>query len=72
MTTPRDGKTVYTGSDWCTISYKLDDGTEKEVCVRIVYEIIERTTNKYGQFFLEPDIEVNTFWTNYLCSIYRL
>lgn len=46
------------------ISYKLDDGTEKEICVRIVYEIIERTTNKYGQLFLEPDIEVNTFWTN--------
>ena len=64
VTTPRDGKTVYTGSDWRMISYKLDDGTEKEVCVRIVYEIIERTTNKYGQFFLEPDIEVNTFWTN--------
>lgn len=64
VTTPRDGKTVYIGSDWRTVSYKLEDGTEKEVSIRIVYEIIERITNKYGQFLMEPDIEVNTFWTN--------
>ena len=28
------------------------------------YEVIERTVDKYGQLFLVPDIEVNTFWTN--------
>lgn len=61
---PRDGKTVYIGSDWRDISYKTDDGTEKTVALRIVYEIIERTTDKYGQFLLETDIEVNTYWTN--------
>ncbi len=61
---PRDGKTVYIGSDWRDISYKVADGTEKTVTLRIVYEIIERTTDKFGQFLLETDIEVNTYWTN--------
>lgn len=61
---PRDGKTVYIGSDWRDISYKTADGTEKTVTLRIVYEIIERATDKFGQFLLETDIEVNTYWTN--------
>ncbi len=64
ITTPRDGKTVYIGSDWKKVTYKDDAGTLKEVSLRIVYEIIERTTDKNGQFLLFPDIEVNTFWTN--------
>ena len=36
--------------------------------MRIVYEVIERTIDKHGQFLLMPDIEVNTFWTNLGCS----
>ena len=32
--------------------------------MRIVYEVIERTIDKYGQILLAPDIEVNTWWTN--------
>ena len=32
--------------------------------MRIVYEVIERTIDKHGQFLLMPNIEVNTFWTN--------
>ena len=32
--------------------------------MRIVYEIIERTTDKRGQILLETDVEVNTWWTN--------
>lgn len=32
--------------------------------MRIVYELIERTTDKNGQFLLIPDIECNTIWTN--------
>ena len=31
---------------------------------RIVYEVIERTIDKDGQFLLVPDIECNTIWTN--------
>jgi hypothetical protein len=32
--------------------------------MRIVYDIIERTTDKSGQILLETDVEVNTWWTN--------
>ena len=64
VTTPRDGKTVYVGSDWRDITYTAEDGTVRTLAVRIVYEIIERITDKNGQFLLVPDIEVNTFWTN--------
>ena len=32
--------------------------------MRIVYEVIERTTDKHGQILLETDVEVNTWWTN--------
>ena len=61
---PRDGKTVYIGSSWKDVSYKTSDGEERNICMRIVYEVIERTIDKHGQFLLMPDIEVNTFWTN--------
>ena len=62
--TPRDGKTVYIGSDWKPVSYKSEDGEEKNITLRTGYEIINRTIDKYGQFLLEGDTEVNTWWTN--------
>jgi len=61
---PRDGKEVYVGSSWKDVSYITGSGEEKSICMRIVYEVIERTIDKHGQFLLIPDIEVNTFWTN--------
>lgn len=64
VTTPREGKTVYVGSDWKDITYTLDDGAKKQVTIRTGYEIIERSIDKYGQFLLPSDIEVNTWWTN--------
>ena len=65
---PRDGKTVYVGSSWKDVPYKTSSGEEKTICMRIVYEIIERTIDKHGQFLFPADIEVNTFWTNLSCS----
>ena len=65
---PRDGKTVYVGSSWKDVPYKTSSGEEKTICMRIVYEIIERTIDKHGQFVFPADIEVNTFWTNLGCS----
>lgn len=62
--TPREGKTVYIGSDWKPVSYKTADDAEKTITVRAGYEIINRTIDQYGQFLLEGDIEVNTWWTN--------
>lgn len=61
---PRDGKTVYIGSSWKNVTYTTDNGEQKTVCLRVGYEIIERTIDKHGQILLFPDIEVNTWWTN--------
>ena len=64
ITIPREGKTVYTGSDWKPVTYTTEDGVEKNVTIRTGCEIIERTIDKYGQFLLPSDIEANTWWTN--------
>lgn len=64
ITSPRDGKTVYIGSDWKDVTYHTVDGSDKTVTIRTGYEIIERTIDKYGQFLLPSDLEVNTWWTN--------
>ena len=61
ITTPRDGKTVYVGSDWKDVCSKQ---FEKEFTLRAGYEITERTVDKYGQILLIPEIEVETWWTN--------
>jgi len=61
---PREGKTVYVGTSHKDITYKGVDGNTCTKQIRIVYEVIERTINKYGQIFLIPDIELNTWWTN--------
>lgn len=61
VTSPRDGKTVYIGSDWKTVTSKQFN---TEYTLRAGYEITERIIDKYGQFNLVPDIEVETWWTN--------
>lgn len=61
---PREGKTVYIGSDWKSVSYITGDGEHKTVTIRTGYEIIERTIDKRGQFKFPADLEVNTWWTN--------
>lgn len=62
--TPRDGKTVYIGSSWKDVMYVTESGEHKNIGMRIVYEVIERTIDKNGQILLTPDIELNTWWTN--------
>lgn len=61
---PRDGKTTYIGQTFRDVTYTLPDGSDKTVGIRTIYEITERTIDKYGQFFIVPDIELNTYWTN--------
>jgi len=61
---PRDGKTVYIGQTFRDVTYTLPDQTQKTVGIRTIYEITERTIDKYGQYFLVPDIELGTYWTN--------
>ena len=65
--TPRDGKTVYIGTTWKDVTYTVEKKGQKElktIRMRIVYEMIERTIDKYGQVLLMPDIELNMWWTN--------
>ena len=61
---PREGKEVYIGSTWKSVSYLGMDGNRKTPTIRIVYQIIVRTIDKHGQVLLFPDIEVNTWWDN--------
>ena len=61
---PRDGKIVYVGTSSKDVIYKDSEGNDCIKAVRIVYEIIERTIDKYGQILLSPEIELNTWWTN--------
>ena len=61
---PRDGKTTYIGQTFRDVTYTLLDGNGKTVGIRTIYEITERTIDKHGQFFIVPDIELDTYWTN--------
>jgi hypothetical protein len=61
---PREGKTVYVGSSWREVSYVTLKGATETKCLRMVYEITERTIDKHGQILMLPDIEVNIWWTN--------
>lgn len=65
---PREGKTVYIGSSWKDVTYTDNQGQEKSICIRIGYEVIERTIDKHGQFLFPSDVEVNTWWTNLGCT----
>ena len=64
ITHPREGKVVYIGSTWKEVSYTSEDGFSHANTIRIFYEIIERSIDKYGQYLLPHDVEVNMFWTN--------
>ena len=61
---PRDGKTVYIGQTFRDVTYSISDNEEKTVGIRTIYEITERTIDRYGQYFIVPDIELGTYWTN--------
>lgn len=61
VTTPREGKTIYIGSGWKTVTSKQ---FKQEFTLKAGYEITERTINKYGHFMFPVDIEVETWWTN--------
>ncbi len=56
----RDGKTVFIGSTWRNISTECAN----DFAIRMVYEITERTTTAEGQVLLEPETEINMYWTS--------
>ena len=61
----RKGKTVYVGSTFKDIDYTDENGEQKTICNRIVYEMTELTSASDGQMFLTPEYELNMFWTNF-------
>ena len=47
------GKTVYIGQTFRDVTYSLSDNEEKTVGIRTIYEITERTIDRYGQYHSE-------------------
>lgn len=64
VTEPREGKKVYIGSTWKSVSWTKSDGTPRTEKVRAVYEITERTIDKHGQFLFPASVDVDMYWTN--------
>ena len=64
ISNPREGKTIYIGSTWKEVSLRDNSGNIYKKSIRIVYEITERSTDKYNQFLFPSDIEINMFWDN--------
>ncbi len=61
---PREGKDVYIGTTWKGVSWVDAQWTKRSENIRIVYEIIERTIDKNGQFFLPSQVDVDMYWDN--------
>ena len=59
VTEPREGKTIYIGSAHHHYIQSLNR------FVRIVYEVIERTSAANGQMLIVPEIEANTWWVSF-------
>jgi hypothetical protein len=64
---PREGKTVFTGS----VSHRVPGNCKDMKECEIIFEVTEKTTDANGQALLIPEIEVNTWWTNIPDSPYE-
>jgi hypothetical protein len=64
VATPRPGKRVAVMSVSEKHTYKTDDGKERSITCRRVIRVIERTIDKKGQLLLNPDIELEGWWTS--------
>ena len=61
----RDGKNVYTGF----VDHLRPGGAKSELePVPVAFEVIERLTDRDGNYLLKAEIEVNTYWTNLPCA----
>jgi len=57
VTEPREGKTVYVGSDAGAVNGHGEP-------IRIVYEVTVRTSKADGQLLIAPEVEAATFWVS--------
>jgi hypothetical protein len=68
ISTPRPGKRVSVFSVNEKHTFSDADGIERVVTLRRVMRVIERTTDKKGQMFLVPEIELEGWWTSLTLS----
>lgn len=65
----RDGKNVYIGF----VDHLCPGGNaSSSEPVPVVFEVIERLTDPDGNYLLNPEIEVNTYWTNLPCEAHQV
>lgn len=64
VTTPRLGKQIAVFSVKEKHTFNDADGIGRTISLRRVMRVIERTTDKKGQLLLEPDIELEGWWTS--------
>jgi len=64
ITTPRLGKRVSVFSVKEKHTFTDADGIKKSIVLRRVMRVIERATDKKGQMLLEPEIELEGWWTS--------
>jgi hypothetical protein len=57
---PREGKTVYTG----TVEHLCPGGAEGDTPVTAVFKVTVRNTDSQGEPFLMEQLEVDTWWTS--------
>lgn len=68
ITTPRPGKRVSVFSVKEKHTFTDADEIERTVTLRRVMRVTERATDKKGQMLLEPDIELEGWWTSLTLS----
>lgn len=68
VTTPRAGKRVAVFSVREKHTFTDADGIVRTVTLRRVMRVTERTIDKKGQMLLEPDIELEGWWTSLTLS----
>ena len=61
---PREGKTVFTGSTQKAFLTRNDDGSKASMTYRVVYQITERISTWDGQQLLQPEREIDEWFTN--------
>lgn len=64
ITTPRPGKRIAVFSVKEKHTFTDAEGIERTITLRRVMRVTERATDKKGQMLLEPDIELEGWWTS--------
>ena len=64
ITEPRPGKRVALLNDRDTYCWTDDNGVKQQLSCRRVIRVTERTIDKKGQMLLEPEIELEGWWTS--------